>query len=150
MRQTCHENRAHFLRERLNSDRYTRGRTTGEHDDTVFLDHPLSRSPCSIRLGLSIASHEVNFLSEDTVTLQIHWLHGLHHAAVTFTVEVFDSKFKSTQFVRTFVRVGSGLRNVEANSDGRFIGRVVSEPVATRVGTLNPKCWGAECCSCSN
>ncbi len=115
--QTSHEDDASFLTQRLHGDSHTRRRAAGDHDCFFSFDHPFCRGACCIRLRLRIARDVFDFLAENTVPFEVRWLERVHHAAVAFTVEVFDSEFVRTKFVSTFVGICARLWDVKAERD---------------------------------
>ncbi len=115
--QTSHEDDASFLTQTLNSHSHTRGRAAVDHECAVFFDHRLGRCACGVRFGLRVAGDELDFFAEDAVTLQRLRREGVQATAVAFAVQMLNSQLLRQQFIRAFIGVWAGLRDVEAQRD---------------------------------
>ena len=127
VRETCHEDDTCILTETLYRDGHTRGRSTGNHDHAVLLDHALGRCAGCVGFGLGVTGDVLDLLAENTVALERGGLHGVQHAAVAFAVQMHDGQFVGTQFVRTFIGIGTRLGNVEAQLHRAAVAGVVQE-----------------------
>jgi len=152
--QAGHEDDAHLLAQGLNGHGHARGRSTCHRHDAVGLDHTLGTGAGGVGLGLRVTGDVLDLLAVDAVAIQYGLFailvnERVEHATVALTVQVLDGQLISAQFVRTLVGIRAGLRDVEAQRDGRAGRRVtiVLRPgIADKVkwpGTSQGKC----CCA---
>src|SRR5690606_30865587 len=91
---------------------------------------------------LAVGRDELHLLAEDAIALERGRLQHVQKATVALTVQVFDGQLVGLELVSTFLRVGAGERQVEAERH-RAAGRVVAEVL--RPGSLGKK---VRCCKC--
>src|SRR5690606_38988944 len=91
------------------------------------------------RQRLAIRGDELDFLAEDAVALERRRLQHVQEAAVTLPVEMLDGEFIGLLFVRAFLRIGSGERQVEAECDSAA-GRIVAELLRPGAARQHQRC----------
>src|SRR5690606_32008179 len=115
--QAGHVDDAHFLAERLLRNRLARRDGTGDHDGAIAFDHAARAIAGSVGVGLGVARYILDLLAEHAIALQRQRLQRVQDAAIALAVDVLDRKLISLELIQALLRVGTGLRDVEAEDD---------------------------------